>query len=537
MNINHIPFLKGSKSFYSKSAGKLMILLAGWILIACEPTYTIAPFYEGIYKGRSESISEFIENKPDTFSTFWDALVVGELDQTLTAFNPHGNGYTLFLPTNEAFDRFIKNNGRYSSVEELLKDKEYVKELVRYHSINSSIRVNDFPFGSLPDTCLTGDLVSVNYRQAGNDLIPYINNVATIQQKDIMLTNGFIHVIDEVLEPIVYNNYEWLKKSNEFSIFVKALEITGLKDTFAIEGSNGKLVNPPSSVLVEPDIVFNKNNIKSIEDLIARVSPDNNNYTSPSNNLYQFVAYHILEGIHFLNSMEGTATNYSTFTDLPVFVDGSGLDIKINTGVTVFDTVFANQDTTLIDYIGVVYDLSNVITKNGAIHVISEIMDPYEPPLKTYLFQFYEEPLILKASSQPKTVLFTKKDQFEVLQWEGVKNLSYTKAGGNSGYYGDDYIELNGDFTLTYKTPKIRPGIYNFLLHANANSSNNAFIKVYLDGKRVGGTIDLTVGTVRPLNVSSVAITSFENHVITIQTLIPGRLLLDALRFDPVSGL
>lgn len=522
------------KSCILKSAGKLLIFLAGWFLVACEPEYTIAPFYEGIYKGRSESITGFIEQKTDTFSVFRDALIVGELDKTLSAFNPHGDGYTLFLPTDAAFERFIKNNNKYNSIQSLLDDEEYIKELVRYHVVNSAIRVNNFPFGSLPDTCLTGDLLTVSYRNTGSDIIPYINNVATIQQKDIMLTNGFIHVIDEVLEPIVFNHYEWLKQNDEFSIFTRALELTGLQDTFLVHNSNGVLVNPPSTILIEPDEVYGMNGIHSAEDLIARISPDNNDYTSPSNDLFKFVAYHIMEGIHFLNSLEGTATNYNTFSDFPVYIDGSGLDLKINTGVEVFDTIYSQLDTTLINYIGINYDLSNVNTKNGAIHLITEIMEPFEPPLKSYLFQFYEEPLILSASQRPNSISFTKEDNFEVLHWEGAKYLQYTKTGGNSGFYGDDYIQLDGDFTLTYKLPKIRPGTYQFFLHANTSSGNNAFIKVYLDGKRVGGTLDLTNGSSQTLNVSAVTFDIFKNHVVTIQTLIPGRLILDAVSFNPI---
>ena len=83
MIIKNILFIVDSdKPCSFKSTGKLLISVAVWFLVACEPEYTIAPFYEGIYKGRSESITGFIEQKTDTFSVFRDALIVGELDKT-----------------------------------------------------------------------------------------------------------------------------------------------------------------------------------------------------------------------------------------------------------------------------------------------------------------------------------------------------------------------------------------------------------------------------------------------------------------------
>ena len=167
-------------------------------------------------------------------------MIAGNLDKTLTAFNPHGDNYTLFLPTNEAFDRFISNSKKYNSFQDLLDDKDYVNELVRYHVVNMALRANDFPYGALPDTTLSGDLLSISYRIHGDTVLPIVNNNASLITYDIELINGFIHIIDEVLEPVVFNNYEWLKLYPEYSIFTMALEMTGLSDTFTVQESDDK---------------------------------------------------------------------------------------------------------------------------------------------------------------------------------------------------------------------------------------------------------------------------------------------------------
>ncbi len=513
----------------------LIAYLFSVLFFSCEPQYTITPFYEGIYKGIDKSITEFIVNKADTFARFRDLMKTGNLDKTLTAFNPHGDNYTLFLPTNEAIDRFISNSQKYNSFQDLLEDKDYVNELVRYHVVNMALRANDFPYGALPDTCLSGDLLSISYRSHGDTVMPIINNTASLISFDIELINGFIHIIDGVLEPIVFNNYEWLKQYPEYSIFTMALETTGLSDTFAFQNNGVKIINPASSLFVEPDNIFNNEGIFTIDDLIDRFSPDRQDYYSSSNRLFQFVSYHIMEGKVFLNNFEGQNANYNTFSNLPVSVNGTGLDIKINAGSKIFDTLITGNDTSIIDYITINYDLSNVITKNGAVHFIQNVMEQYRPRPREYVFQFYEDPVIFSASQRPNTYEFEDPEKLEKINWKGTKSISYVKLGSSSQYFSDDYLEIEGEFSITYEIPKILPGTYMLQIRTNANYYNNAFIQIYLDDKRAGGNINLTTGgNYYTFDISTVNFINYEKHQVRIQTLIPGRLTWDCIIFKPI---
>ena len=528
--------MRGSKIFANPFTF-FILFLAVIFFNACKEEYPITPFYEGIFKGKNESMTEFVIAKADTFSDFREIMKVGKLDKTLTAYNPHGNGYTLFLPTNEAFDKFIsKPNSRYNSFQELLKDTSYVKELVRYHVANIAIRSNDFPFGALSDTCLSGDFLSINFRVAEDSVVPVINNVASIVAADIELNNGFVHIIDEILEPIIFNNYEWLKQNDMYSIFTMALEITGINDTFTTRSNESMLIYPASSLLVETDEVFNISGIFSIDDLIARYSPDNQDYSSSSNLLYQFVAYHILEGKVFLNNMEGNNNNYNTFSNLPVSIDATGLEIMINSGVEIFDTLVADGDTSVIDFVTINYDLSNIITKNGGIHAIRNVMKPFRPLPRAYYFQFYEDPMILGASKRPNYYRFEEPEEFEKINWNGVKYIEYVKSSTYSGFLSDDYLVIDGEFSFSCELPKILPGTYVLLLQTNGNYSNNAFIQVFLDDKRLGANIDLTSGNyIHDFIVSTVNFIYYEKHRLTIKTLIPGRMTLDCVIFVPGS--
>jgi uncharacterized surface protein with fasciclin (FAS1) repeats len=522
---------------YIKPALSISMILYVTFLISCRDDYIDKPFYEI----DNITISEYLYSKEDTFNLFHSLIIAGELESTLAAYNPFGNGYTLFLPSNAAVNRFIEDNDTYGNFQELLNDQEYVRTLVRYHVANIALNANDFPFGALPDTTLSGDLLTIGFSGDLGSLVQVVNNHATVIDPNILLTNGYIHIIDNVLEPVTYNSYEWLKNNPDFSLITRALEITELSDTFTI--ASGKNISPVSSntLLVESDEVFRQRDIFSLDDLINRYSPGNQDYTSHANGLYQFVAYHILEGKYFLNDFEGENTNYNTYADLPVAINATGIDFKINQGVEIFDSIITGTETTFIDYISLKYDKSNVLTKNGAIHLIDRVMELYKPKAQQRTFQFYEEPLIDLARQSPNTYEFNDPGKFEVIGWEGVDYIHYVKSMSEiKGVTNNDYIEIEGDFSIRYDLPKILPGNYMLRLRANVGYHNNAFIQVFIDGKVIGGNIDLSSspgsGSFYTFDIGQLSFTSYEKHQLMIRTLIPGRLQWDMVIFQPISN-
>ena len=506
--------------------------------LACETEFSRGAFFEE----ESKSIYEYVESKADTFSRFRQVIDAGELDNTLRAYNPNGNDYTLFLPTNDAFDSFFSRSQNYGGMDELLNDQDYTRALVRYHTVNMALQKSDFPFGALPDTTLSGDLLTIGYTEDVDSTIVKVNNFASILSHDIEMANGYIHIIDEVLEPVVFSSYEWLEQHPGYSLFKEALDLTGLKDTFKIQEGSSGFRYPRNTLLVESDEVFHAHGIHSIGDLKERYSPEQTNYSSYSNGLYQFMAYHIIEGKQFLNSFEGKNTNYNTYASLPLSINATGIDIKINAGVDVFDTLVTNNDTTIINYVGMEYDQSNVITQNGAIHFISHVMDLFSPGQKLQVFQFYEDPLINAAEKTPDTYIFDDPNELEVIDWQGIEDIVYVKSpGGLSGVNNNDYLEMEGDFLISYEIPKILPGRYLLQIRANDENNINAIIQIHFDGKRIGGNVDLTAnpnsgGSMYNFDIGQVELFSYEKHLITIRTLIPGRFTWDLVRFEPIEN-
>ncbi len=90
---------------------------------------------------------------------------------TLYAYNPYGDDYTLFLPTDEAIDNFIRQNKNYESFEALLQDTSFIYTLTRYHTIKRKVHTDEFPDGALTDSTLTGDRLAIGFYSDGENQI------------------------------------------------------------------------------------------------------------------------------------------------------------------------------------------------------------------------------------------------------------------------------------------------------------------------------------------------------------------------------
>ncbi|MCP4312465.1 MAG: fasciclin domain-containing protein [Bacteroidetes bacterium] len=493
----------------------------------------------GFFDENVLSISTFLEHNKEEYSKFWEVIQNAGLYHTLNAFNPHGDGFTLFLPSDEAFERYVQKNDKYGSFEELLSDYDFLWLLSRYHLVNQSLLSSEFPYGSLPDTTATGDYLTIGIEIVGDSSHFTVNNMAPVTVIDIETTNGYIQVIDEVLEPISYNSYQWLKNTEGYTILSSAFEMSGLIDTMDIYrlSSSGQLIKNGYTVFAEHDSIYEREGILSFDDLLERYHTPGYELDDPEGGLYQFAAYHLLEGRYFLDAFQGSS-NYNSYAVYPVYIT-SKLDIRINPGVDSFRFEISGNDTTLINYIGIYFQESNVNTKNGPVHFITEVLELYQPGRSTRSFQFREEPLIIEYSRNVGRYEFVDHNLLELLRWDGPEELVYVKsAAADDNSWSDDYIELDGSFTFEYDMPKIMPGRYLVEIRCDAYGKDNATIRVYIDDKRMGGNLNLTSGgnsinSFDWFGTGIIEFTKYEAHTLKINSLIPGKMGLDIIRFTP----
>ena len=132
------------------------------------------------------------------FSTLVTALKAADLVDALKGEGP----FTVFAPTNEAFAKLPKG-----ALDNLLKDKEALKQVLLYHVVNGKVTSADVVKVDKANT-LSGKDVKVTVSDSG-----VMINSSKVTAVDIMATNGVIHVIDTVLLPPADPSKEKMKKS------------------------------------------------------------------------------------------------------------------------------------------------------------------------------------------------------------------------------------------------------------------------------------------------------------------------------------
>jgi uncharacterized surface protein with fasciclin (FAS1) repeats len=496
---------------------------------SCKQPDRIAGFEDAL----NMTIYDYIVANKDQYSDFLAILEVAGVDKTLSAYNPDGDNYTLFLPSNKAIDNFIKNTEGISSVDDILKNPEYASAFARFHVVNRGIPTQDFPFGAFPEPTLSKDYLTVSFIIETDTSYYKINNQAAVIFPNIEVSNGYIHLIETALEPITFTSYGWLSENSGFSIFKGALELTGVKKFVDFNVKEFKNVSPVT-MLVEPDKVFNENGINSVEDLARLISPNDNNYTSITNPLYNFCTYHILTGGRYINDFEGYATNYATLSEIPLNINGLGNDLLINEGKQIF---VSGTDT--VKYIGFLYDESNVTTQSGAIHLIDQIMKQVTPSRAIVTFEFWEEPLINEYRRQPGTYLIEDKASLNYISWEGAELTFVERGDEQTSAWGNDWLSITGDFRISYVIPKIVQGKYKVFLGADKFNAANALIEVYIDGKKVSSLVDLSQGgssnwPFQKIELGTIDFKKYETHKVEVIPLIPGQFLWDYVRFEPI---
>ena len=337
---------------------------------------------------------------------------------------------------------------------------------------------------------------------------------------------------------MVFTSFEWIESNSNCSIFTELLSSCGLADTlnaFELDELGRKIYNE-FTLFAESNALYASNGINSFTDLVNTIGTNENassDLKDASNLVNQYARYHILEKSLFLDEL--TTDVYNTYGDLPVSVDLSNV-LKINAQSKVYEQIIDNGDTTVIDYLQIKIDESNIVTRSGAIHQLDHLLFPYLPGRKTVTYQFYEEPIINAIKNYEGSYLIST-DELEFINLTGSSRLTYTKSTTDvPGASSRDYITLSGDIDFSFVTTKILSGRYQLKLVLERGASNFASVQSFVDDKKVGVVIDLTKDsrTFRTFTVGTVEFSEYSTHVVRISTVIPGYVSIDRIIFEPI---
>uniref|UniRef100_A0A8C9ZWU1 Periostin n=1 Tax=Sander lucioperca TaxID=283035 RepID=A0A8C9ZWU1_SANLU len=139
-----------------------------------------------VIRGVANNIKDVLDVTDELSSFKAAALASGLMDK----LDQPGH-YTLFAPTDEAFDKLSPGY-----MERIMGDKDVTAALVNYHLLKSVQCSEAIMAGSVYETA-EGSTIEIGCD--GDSLT--VNGIKMVLKKDIVTTNGVIHLIDRVLIP------------------------------------------------------------------------------------------------------------------------------------------------------------------------------------------------------------------------------------------------------------------------------------------------------------------------------------------------
>ena len=137
----------------------------------------------------------------DDFSTLVAAITSADLGETLSGTGP----YTVFAPTNDAFDKVPQ-----ATRDELMSDagKQDLTNILTYHVVEGDTdaaalmkAIEDAGEGGYEMTTVNGATLTAMMDGDNVVLTDAAGNTATVTMTDVDASNGTIHAIDTVLMP------------------------------------------------------------------------------------------------------------------------------------------------------------------------------------------------------------------------------------------------------------------------------------------------------------------------------------------------
>lgn len=540
--------------------------LAVVLLTACE-----VENLEGRLGGELDVPITYYLEKDSTYSDLVELLKVTDLFATIGAYNPENaeGNYTLFAPTNLAFDHFIAES-KYGSFDEFKADISYVKEALLMHVLSGAHVRNAFAVGAQSKKTLNEERLTFVFQQDQNRF--KINERAFVVGNEVVLANGIIHTVDAMLLPYDKTALESLKERAEYSLFTAALEQTYIYEENSDSEnsfikSNTTLAqlldvhydSPEDrlTVFVVSDQEFASNGIETLAQLqdwavdrYLDLYPNKKTITSPDYMLYMLMGLHIIEGGFYHVDFESFASGYATVNNEILRISNSSM-VKLLEGVATFDTIIDGQDTALINYISLDLNKSNISTQTAVIHDISDILqlaiysnlDDYYRAIprseEEVLAQLYNSWADLIEDSPELEEHFTNDSLFSHLSYTGEQGFSYHRASADfTSAYGLDYLSFDGFFEMTYTTEKeLTAGEYELLI----KGAGDVVVDVYVDGKlaKMRFAISRSITQFNMLNAAEPIPLSFVKkgtHTITIKTVTPGVFYLDFYSFNLVKS-
>jgi len=208
--------------FYKIISGLIIAFFIIFLLQGC----LHEDYPENYVTATEELVGEYLENNPALFSEFTRMLDTTAVMGLLKAYGI----YTCFVPTNDAIKEYYLEEGK-TGLSDFTLDE--IKTLCYNHIIKGdTIRTIDFSDGALSSLSMSERFISISY--SNNSPTIFVNGESPILYKDIFRHNGIVHVVGKVIKSSKVKLADIFMGDPKFSIYAKALDITGIADIITL---------------------------------------------------------------------------------------------------------------------------------------------------------------------------------------------------------------------------------------------------------------------------------------------------------------
>jgi uncharacterized surface protein with fasciclin (FAS1) repeats len=283
------------------------------------------------------NIVDLAKSNPN-LSILVEAVTAADLGGTLTSAGP----FTVFAPTNDAFAALLTELGLTKA--QLLANKPLLTQVLTYHVLAAKVPKASVPLGKAVTT-VQGGFFKIDQVGAGLVIKDGRNRTSNIVTTDVAASNGVVHVIDKVILPGDKNIVQTAQAlaagtPGEFKILVDAVVAADLAGTLSGTG--------PFTVFAPTDAAFaaaltelgvSKADLFANKPLLAKI-----------------LTYHVVPGA-VLKAAVPVGAPITTV---------QGETFTVSAALAITDQRGRVSNITATD----------VLTNNGAIHVIDKVILP-----------------------------------------------------------------------------------------------------------------------------------------------------------------
>lgn len=253
-----------------------------------------------------------------------------------------GANLTLLAPSDAAFQ--ASGFPTEAAIRALSKDQ--VKQVLLYHVLNGPVSSTAIPVGVNSVQTASKGVAYLNKTSGGTI---YVNS-AKITRADIVVANGFVHVIDRVLAPSVGNMLTTIKTAPNLTLLAAAVKRISLVSPSLLATIDNPTSASAVTLFAPTDDAFRAAGYAST----AAIE------TSNAQTLASILSYHLLPGVSLSYQFQPGAVN--------TLLNGNRLTILV-TGSTV--TVKGNRNPA-----AATVRTPDLVTTNGVIHIIDQVLLP-----------------------------------------------------------------------------------------------------------------------------------------------------------------